>query len=569
MNQLLVEQQARDKAEITGIVKELHDLTISINHEKLSLTLSDLRERINDPFMFVVVGEVKAGKSSFINALLEQDVCGVAPQPLTDTIQQISYGEEEASETINTYFKKLKMPIEILKDIAIVDTPGTNAIIAHHQELTERFIPSSDLIVFVFEAKNPYRQSSWEFFNFIQEEWRKKIIFVLQQKDLLPEDDLEVNYKGVRDYAIKKGIENPEVFSVSAKMEIEGEHEGSGFRDVRSYIKDKITGGGAAKLKLESNINIASNISGRINSAVGLRKNQYLSDVEFRSNIKKTLEEQEKKSLNKVERLINNLLAGYDQVCYKTEDKIRSELGFFSVLKRSFSSMFSKKQSLKDWFNNVGEVFSNDINTTLQQKLNDGIFDVADSVNQMLTTIDHKIKASETILKSDEQFFSDISEKRNTILKDLKSAFQNFIEDTDNFRGASAFGENQSMAPNLAKGGGIAVIGIVLSTLTNVMVFDITGGILSAVGLLFAGVSLGLNKSKVIKGFKEETSTGRIKLKTKITEKLNLYIKDLSTKIDSNFTNFDKMIAKEKLVVEELESKIFSIDKRLHNISTK
>ncbi|MBK7009342.1 MAG: dynamin family protein [Saprospiraceae bacterium] len=34
-------------------------------------------------------------------------------------------------------------------------TPGTNTIVAHHQEITEKFIPYSDLIVFVFEAKNP------------------------------------------------------------------------------------------------------------------------------------------------------------------------------------------------------------------------------------------------------------------------------------------------------------------------------------------------------------------------------------------------------------------------------
>ena len=119
----------------------------------------------------------------------------------TDTIQQIVYGEQEEIISINEYLKRIHQPVEILKEIAIVDTPGTNAIIQHHQEITESFIPASDLIVFVFEAKNPYRQSSWEFFDYIHDEWRKKIIFVLQQKDLMNESDLEVNKKGVVDYA--------------------------------------------------------------------------------------------------------------------------------------------------------------------------------------------------------------------------------------------------------------------------------------------------------------------------------------------------------------------------------
>ena len=110
--------------------------------------------------------------------------------------------------------------MDILKDIAIVDTPGTNTIIDHHQEITENFIPTSDLIVFVFEAKNPYRESSWKFFDFIKEEWHKKVIFILQQKDLLNEDDLQTNINGVREQASRKGMIDAPIFAVSALQEL-------------------------------------------------------------------------------------------------------------------------------------------------------------------------------------------------------------------------------------------------------------------------------------------------------------------------------------------------------------
>ena len=138
----------------------------------MASTVSDLRNRINEPFMFVIVGEVKAGKSSFVNALLDtgKEICKVAPQPMTDTIQQIIYGENEDIISVNEHFKKIYQPVDILKEVAIVDTPGTNAIVDHHQEITENFVPSSDLIVFVFEAKNPYRQSAWQFFDFIHDD---------------------------------------------------------------------------------------------------------------------------------------------------------------------------------------------------------------------------------------------------------------------------------------------------------------------------------------------------------------------------------------------------------------
>jgi ribosome biogenesis GTPase A len=186
------------RGRIDEIVKNLHQLTVQIGHDELAATVSDLRNRINEPFMFVIVGEVKAGKSSFINALLETDkeICKVSPAPMTDTIQQIIYGEKEDMAVVNPYLKKLFYPIEILKEIAIVDTPGTNTIVANHQEITEGFIPACDLVVFVFESKNPYRQSAWEFFDFIHSDWRKKIIFVLQQKDLLPEHKRRAGYGG-------------------------------------------------------------------------------------------------------------------------------------------------------------------------------------------------------------------------------------------------------------------------------------------------------------------------------------------------------------------------------------
>ncbi len=246
------------RGRIEDIVKDLHQLTIKIGHDELAKTVHELRNRLHEPFMFVIVGEVKAGKSSFINALLEteKEICKVAPQPMTDTIQQIMWGETESVVVVNQYLKQVFQPIEILKEIAIVDTPGTNTIVEHHQEITERFIPSADLIVFVFEAKNPYRQSCWDFFDFIKQEWHKKVIFVLQQKDLMDPEDLEVNIKGLKQQALKKGILEPNVFAVSAKDELAFRYDISGFSMIRDYIRTNITGGKAPLLKLQNNMSL-------------------------------------------------------------------------------------------------------------------------------------------------------------------------------------------------------------------------------------------------------------------------------------------------------------------------
>ena len=99
-----------EKGIIEEIIKEIHALTQDIQHKELSQTVSDLRNRIHDPFMFVICGEVKVGKSSFINALLESktEICKVAPSPMTDTIQLIVYGPEYQMTALSPVLKRIR-----------------------------------------------------------------------------------------------------------------------------------------------------------------------------------------------------------------------------------------------------------------------------------------------------------------------------------------------------------------------------------------------------------------------------------------------------------------------------
>lgn len=536
------------RTQINHSVDALLKLTNHIKHEALAATIGDLKDRIEEPFMFVIVGEVKAGKSSFINALLEvdTDICKVAPSPMTDTIQQVIYGDPAHEEIINPYLKKLYQPVEILKEIAIVDTPGTNTIIEHHQEITERFIPGSDLIVFVFEAKNPYRQSAWDFFDYIHVEWRKKIVFILQQKDLMEPDDLLINMEGVQKLAIEKGIDHPSVFAVSAKDEQEGRKEESGYIPLRAFISAHITGGRAPILKLESNVNTAKSIAGKIADGLGIRQKQFDVDLTFREDITETLDKQANISQDQVQVLVENLLAHYDSTMREKSDKLSGVLSFGSVFKRSISSIFSKKQSIKEWLNQFSKDLESDLNTGLRDRLNDRVMDLAESIQQMGQIIDLKIRGSQTVLKDDDEIFSDIAERRSKVLTDLREAFSNFLKTTDNFTDEKVFANNENLSPTLATGSGIAVVGVILATVANGMVFDITGGVLTAIGIVFAGVSLGLQKRKIMRNFDEEIQKGRERLESEVTKRLKHYVGYIREKIDANFHRFDEMLANEK-----------------------
>jgi tRNA U34 5-carboxymethylaminomethyl modifying GTPase MnmE/TrmE len=558
------------RPQVDEVVKELHQLTIAAGSDDLTKTVSDLRNRINEPFMFVIVGEVKAGKSSFINALLETDkeICKVSPAPMTDTIQQILYAENEDIVTVNPYLKKLYYPIEILKEIAIVDTPGTNTIVANHQQITEDFIPACDLVVFVFEAKNPYRQSAWDFFDFIHSDWRKKVIFVLQQKDLMNETDLNINQNGVSEYAQKKGMPNPQVFSVSAKLELEGNRYDSGFHQVREYIYRNITGGKAPMLKLQNNVATSLNITDRIASALAIRQEQYGIDTTFRNDIRQTLANQALKSNKQVDVLKENLLATYDKITAATEAELQEELSFGTLLKRSFSAIFSKSESAQTRLENLARQLEQDLKTKLREKLDDNVNDLSDSIQQMAKIIDLKIRNSTTVLRQDQEIFSDIADRRANIMRELQEAFNKFINNGENFKDDALFpSKSNHLTTNITMGSGVAIIGMVVMAVAQTSVIDITGGVFTALGLAFAGVTIGLQRGKIITAYRNEIAKGRTNLEEAVEEKLKTYVNHIKQRIDSNFAAFDVMLEEEALKLNDLKNKHLQINEKLTILS--
>jgi len=177
--------------------------------------------------------------------------------------------------------------------------------------------------------------------------------------------------------------------------------------------------------------------------------------------------------------------------------------------------------------------------------------------------IDLKIRNSETILKNNHEIFGDIADRRSSVMRDLQEQFSKFMNKTENFIGAEVFKSENNTAPNLAAGGGLAVVGTVLATLAPGLVFDITGGILTAVGLVFAGVTARLSRGKVIDNYNKEVNEGRLKLESEVSDKLKAYVANIKDKIDTNFDDFDVMLDMENKQISTLTEKYGQIDKSL------
>ncbi len=135
---------------------------IDMPREALS-TLQDAILQLDELFLMVVVGEFNAGKSALVNALLGEKVLPEGATPTTSRVTLVKWGEQVAEQVVDENFAIYTYPLPLLKELNIVDTPGTNAVIRYHERLTEEFVPRSDLVLFTTSADHPLTESERQF----------------------------------------------------------------------------------------------------------------------------------------------------------------------------------------------------------------------------------------------------------------------------------------------------------------------------------------------------------------------------------------------------------------------
>jgi small GTP-binding protein len=262
----------------------------------------EAREQLNGLFLLVIAGEFNSGKSSFINALLGERVLPEGVTPTTDRINVLRHGPEVTEQLREAYLLERTHPAEVLRELNIVDTPGTNAIIRRHEELTRDFVPRSDLVLFVTSADRPFTESERGFLEQIRE-WGKKIVFIVNKIDILtrPEERDEV-IRYVRDNATGLLGETPETFAVSARQAQEARGEGgkdeegpqalwerSGFGAVEEYLLNTLDQQERVRLKLLNPLNVGLRLASKYKDAAFERLKLLTHDVEAIQNIDQQL----------------------------------------------------------------------------------------------------------------------------------------------------------------------------------------------------------------------------------------------------------------------------------------
>ncbi|MGI8588058.1 MAG: dynamin family protein [Chloroflexia bacterium] len=263
--------------------------------------LSALRQAgldLEELFMLVVAGEFNAGKSAFINALLGERFLPEGVTPTTAVVTLLRYGDTASEGEMSSDLAERSYPAAFLREITVVDTPGTNAIIRRHEQLTRHFVPRADLVLFVTSADRPFTESERAFLETIRD-WGKKIVIVLNKIDLMGSaEDLQRVLDFISENAKALLGFIPDIFPVSARMAMQGKQisgtnptqgealvRAGRFDRLESYIFSTLDEAGRVRLKFLTPLGVAERVQERYRGAATERLTVLADDFRTTENI--------------------------------------------------------------------------------------------------------------------------------------------------------------------------------------------------------------------------------------------------------------------------------------------
>lgn len=258
-----------------------HLLSMDPPYRNHAERLAGLEKRLDEGrFHLAVLGQVKRGKSTLLNALLGEDVLPTAVVPLTAIPTFIQYGTERSlrvryhdnrpdavikGEPLKWLQKQLAgfvtedanpknikgvreveitHPAAILRDVVLIDTPGIGSTFRHNTEVTMNFLPQCDAALFMVSADPPITEVEVAFLSEIRTRVAQ-LFFILNKVDYLTDEDRNAALEFYRTVLTRDAGIDPKdrIFAISARKGLQAKDtdnarlwEESGLAEVSDHL---------------------------------------------------------------------------------------------------------------------------------------------------------------------------------------------------------------------------------------------------------------------------------------------------------------------------------------------
>lgn len=527
-----------------------------------------------DLFRLVVLGEFNAGKSAMLNALLGQTVLAMGATPTTQVVQVIRYSEEPYERYVGATLLERGLPVEWLRDISLVDTPGTNAILREHERITREFVPRADLVLFVTSVDRPFTESERAFLERIRD-WGKKVVLILNKADLLSEAELNEVQTFVRSHARALLQLDPPVFPVSARRalaarEIPDEdarklvYHQSGFDALESYIFETLDDRERLRLKLLTPLGVVLRLNDSYRQEAEGRLSLLREDVRTLETIDQQVETFQAEMrrdaegrVHAVENVIHELNARADRFF---EETVR--LGRLSDLLRT---------------EKIRELFERDVIADTSTRIDHEVGDLVDWLvsregrfwNDVFEYLERRRQAGDERLIG--RIGGQFQERRRELLGAIGQASQRVVDSFDREKQTTelAISFRDALAQTALAEVGAISLGALVAILVGTVAADVTG-ILAAT--VFGGLALfilPLRRNRARKEFHQRTDALRERLLKVLNDQIEGELAHVEEQLHQSVAPYSRFVETERARLTELTDRLTDVDNRARVLRTR
>lgn len=529
--------------------------------------------QLDELFLLVVAGEFNSGKSTFINALLGTKLLEEGVTPTTTRIHTLTYGGQLRSDIGEDGIEHLEAPVDLLREVHIVDTPGTNALIREHEAITQRYVPRSDLVLFVTSADRTFTESERAFIEQIRG-WGKKLVFVINKTDILrsPGEVAEIE-RFVVENAVRLLGFSPEVFSVSSRLALEAKlaaasdgdvaaalMEKSRFPAFERYLVDALDERERIRLKLLNPLGVGRNLARKYAQAAEGRLHILQDDFAALDNIERQLELYQE-DLRREFRFrltdVDNVLRRFEQRGQEFMDEtIRLGRVFDLINKNRIKEQFEKQvvaDSPREIERRVAEIIDWMVSAELRQW---------QALNEHL--VERRAQHAERVVGKIGTFDYDRRQLLDTVGRAAQRTIDNYDPEAEADRLAQSV--KNSVAGLAVLEVGAIGLGTIITLLATTALVDVTGilaaSLVAAVGLFVLPARRRAAKQEL----SEKISELRSRLMDTLTDQFEQETERSLFRIRDALAPYTRFVRAERERLEEMHSQLEEVTQGLDNL---
>jgi small GTP-binding protein len=505
--------------------------------------------QLDELFLLVVVGEFNAGKSAFINALAGSRVM---EEGVTPTTAQVT-------------------PVR-LDDINIVDTPGTNAVIREHEQITSGYVPRADLVLFVTSADRPFTETERAFLEQIRD-WGKKVVVVINKVDILAgENELGEVRSYVADNARRLLGVTPEIFPVSAKAAFRAKNGDpqqwsvSGFEPLERYIRTTLDSSARMKLKLQNPLGVGSALIDRYVTATRERLVALESDFTLLEDVEAQLGGFERDMAREFEgrmATVDNVLLEMERRGHDFFDDTMRIGRVMDLLNRSRVQEGFERQVVAD----APQQIERRVNELIDW-LVDADFRQWQRITRHLS--DRRREFRDRIIGSEriDEESRPFHDERRRMVETVGRAAQTVVDTYDRRREASALadGARNAVAAAAAAGAGALGLGTIIAAAASTAAADVTGILLASVIAAIGFFILPAKRKQAKEEMRNKIADVRARLSVALRTQFEGEIGRSTARMRESIAPYSRFVRAEGEKLRETETRLAQLRKDLENV---